>query len=212
MNYKKIIGIALSIIGALLILYLFFWYEEKPSLAEKKVVPIETTKEITDVVETSKKIDEFILARIPGGDEDFFKREQYMDHTHEEDLTSSDYRNETMQFVYSAFMLKDIDQLTVAFSSDSVHSLQVETDNIMDFPQRLTDFLVLVNRDEKLDKLAYQFELDEYGRESNKGVLTLSYQDGIQIPIEIETQAIGDEEHLAYEVITPLAEIKKLYE
>lgn len=187
-----------------------FWKESVTPLTEKVVVPKDTMKEITKVVEDSQKIDTFILSKIPGGDEAFFKREQYSDHAHDEEITSELLREETMKFVYSAFMLQDVDQLTVAFSSDSIRSIQSDADTVIDLPQVLADFLSLVNRDNQLEKLEYQFELDEYKRESNKGVLTLQYSDGLEIPVDIEIQSVGDEEHRAFEVITPLAEIEQL--
>lgn len=212
MQNKRIIGWTLFLVGVPLILYFVFWKETGTPLSEKVVVPKDTTKEITEVVEESQKIDSFILSKIPGGDKAFFKREHYTDHSHDEGTTSDLLREETMKFVYSAFMLQDIDQLTVAFSSDSIRSLQSETDTVMDLPKVLANFLSRVNRDNQLEKLEYQFEIDEYDKETNKGLLTLIYSDGIQTPVEIELQSVGDEEHLAFEVITPLSEFRTLLE
>lgn len=212
MKSKRIIIWTLLLVGVLLILYFVFWKESVTPLTEKVVVPKESMKEITEVVEESQKIDTFILSKIPDGDEAFFKREHYSGHSHEKKVTGELLREETMKFVYSAFMLQDVDQLTVAFSSDSIRSIQSDADTVIDLPQVLADFLSLVNRDNQLEKLEYQFELDEYNRESNKGVLTLQYSDGLQIPVDIEIQSVGDEEHRAFEVITPLSEIGKLFE
>ena len=216
MKSKKYIVIGLFIVGILLSLYFLLWKESEPKLTEKVEVPKQTIKEITEVVEESKKIDEFILARIPNGDNAFFKREQFTGHNHGEDhadVTNELLREETMRFVYSSFMLQDVDQLTVAFSSGSIRSLQgsSETGNATDLIQRLTDFLALVNRDGKLDKLEYQFELDEYDKESNKGVLSLVYSDNQLVKVDIELESVGDEGHRAYEVITPLSEIESLF-
>ena len=210
MKNKKFIGVAIFVLGLLILLYFILWKEEQTKLTEKVVVPADTTEEITEVIDESKQIDEFILSKIPGGDEVFFKREQFTGHSH--DVTTEELRKETMQFVYSAFMLQDIDQLTVAFSPDSIRSIKKDTHTIIDLAKVLADFLKLVNREGLLEKLEYQFKLDEYDRESNKGVLTLLYSDGIQILIEIEIQPVGDEDHRAFEVITPLSEIGKLFE
>lgn len=207
---KKIIIWALFLLGVVLIIYFGFWREPVTPLTEKVVVPKDTTKEITEVVEESQKVDSFILSKIPGGDKAFFKREHYTDHSHDKAMTSELLREETMKFVYSAFMLQDIDQLTVAFSSESIRSLQSETDTVIDLPKVLGDFLSRVNRDNQLEKIEYQFEIDEYDKESNKGLLTLIYSDGIQTPVDIELQSVGDAEHLAFEMITPLSDIEKL--
>lgn len=195
----------LLVFGILLSLYFVFWNEPKMKLTEKIEVPVQTPKEITKVVEESRNIDQFIMSKLPSG--------EYITHSHEEtEATNNELREETVQFIYSAFMLQDIDQLTVAFSSNSIRSLQNSTETGVEnnLIQEITYFLQLVNRNGKLDKLEYQFELDKYNQETNKGVITILYTDNQQIKVEIEVAEIGDEDHRAYEVITPLSDMKQI--
>lgn len=212
MKRKLLIIICFSLFGLLLSLYLLFWQEKESKLTEKETVPVQTIKEITEVVKESQKIDSFILSKLPTSDV-FFKREQYShSHDSEEEESSEQLKKEAMRFVYSAFMLQDVDQLTVAFSSKSIRSLQDKNEQLDPFKltQRLTEFLSLVNRDGSIEKLEYQFELDEYLQETNKGILTIVYKNKQEIKIKIEVEEVGDEDHRAFEVVTPLSEIEKL--
>ena len=212
MERKRLLIALFILLFILLLLYLLLGKDTAPKLTDKVEVINKDPMEITEVTEKSKHIDEFILSKIPNGENIFFKREQHIPHSEEDKVTLVDLKKENIQFVYSSFVLQDLDQLTVAFSSESIRSLQdnQESGKQEDLLQKLTKFLQLMNRNGMLEKIDYQFEIDKYKQETNKGLMNVYYTDNLQISIDIEVQQVGDDEHLAYEIITPLKNFEEI--
>lgn len=207
---KKIFMI-IFIFGILLISgFYFFGKESKPQMTEKVDIPIQISKQVKESVETSHKMDAFILSRLPNS-EVFLKREHYDNHSSKSEPVEV-LKENMMQFVYSSIKLQDIDQLMVAFSSESIRSLLEESEigKIDSLANAIKEFLTLANRDGKFNELEYQFELDEYGIERNVASLTLLYSDDKALNLVIEIEETGDEEHPSYEITTPLKSFEKL--
>ncbi len=184
--------------------------ESKPKLTEKVDIPIKSSREVKESVETSHKMDAFILSKLPDS-EVFLKREHYEKHSSESE-SEEVLKENLMRFVYSSIKLQDVDQLTVAFSSESIRSLQAHSDigKVDSLTSIIKEFLALANRDGKFNELEYQFELDQYGIETNVGIVTLLYNDNKKLNVDIVVEATGDEEHRSYEITTPLKNLEKL--
>ncbi|MDX1806404.1 MAG: hypothetical protein R3267_05225 [Paenisporosarcina sp.] len=189
-NKKPIVYISLGVLFLLIAMFILLFGDENVEYTEESFVQPESVVTIETEVTNSKKMHEFILAKIPNSDR-FLKI-----HAEEsEDGSIEEHYKATMELFYSSIKQNEIDYFTSVMDLEVVQSLWGSTMNFQEREQILKDALKTLDREGKLSALSYQLEKEEYEVVGSKGVITLSYSDGIEIKYPFAFKEIGEDDH-----------------
>lgn len=230
-NAKKII--VFSAAGLILLLLLmFFLNKSEPKHTEAKTITLENENVLQDVEEANLKIRSFVLTKVPF-DDVFLKFElpdssihesssaEHTDdeHSHEENIHeehshdghshSSSFpvellKEEVTNTFYSAIINNNVDQLTMALTTESLYSLWEEADNDFEEREKLaSEYLKELYRNGDLQKMTYSLKKGSFDSVMNEGVFNLQYQDGtaLEIPFKFVEMGEGHHEMLQLELI-----------
>lgn len=199
-----------SVAIVLLLIFIAFTSDISPNQKQDEVKQVEITSPVKLQVQLDETLrtNQFIIDRLPfeGG---LFE----MEHApHGEIVTYDDLITDMMQLMYSAIAIKDVDALTVVFSIESVQSLLEDNQNPMEHQQEaLENFLQLISREDTIKDMQYQLDRQIGYEDISNGQIYLSYSDGFEVEIPIQIKTIGDEDHRAFEIVTPLNEVEKQF-
>lgn len=225
-NAKKII--VFSAAGLILLLLLmFFLNKSEPKHTEAKTITLENENVLQDVEEANLKIRSFVLTKVPfddvflkfelpdssihesssgehTGDEDSHQEHSHGGHSHSSSFPLELLKEEVTNTFYSAIINNNVDQLTMALTTESLYSLWEEAENDFEAREKLaSEYLKGLYRNGDLQKMTYSLKKGSFDSVMNEGVFNLQYQDGtaLEIPFRFVEMGEGHHEMLQLELI-----------
>lgn len=216
-NTKKIL--IFSAAGLVVILLLLFLSNKADSKhTEAKTITLENEKVLQDVEDTNMKIRNFVLTKVPF--DDVFLKFELQDsdthestgehsneeHSHDVHSHSSGFpvellKEEATNTFYSAIINNNIDQLSMALTTESLYSLWKEAENDFEERERLaSEYLKGLYRNGDLQEMTYSLKKGSFDSVMDEGIFNLQYKDGTTKQIPFSFVEMGEGHHEMYQL------------
>lgn len=215
---NKIKILAVSIVGVILMLTVGLFSFNKFTNNETKELSKETkltddeieinSEKIKTRNEEYTKIEAFVISQIQNQD-------IFLDISLKEEVSENELKPKEIPIKYfiSGLKTQNQDIFGSAFTFDALNK-SLNDDSRKNKDIVFQDYMLQISKENTIQKVSYQFHVDTFGRETNKGILRLRYDNkkDYVVPFELQEEMDnhGESDHTNYLIKTPLKDFLKI--